>query len=70
MIGVQMRVDRLDQLEIELANQLQIAVDLLDHRIDDQRLAAAPAREQIGVGAGRAVEQLAEDHSVYLRHVP
>ena len=64
VVGVQMRVDRLDQLEIELADELQIAVDLLEHRIDDQRLAAAPAGEQIGVGAGDAVEELAEDHFV------
>ena len=53
VVGVQMRVDRLDQLEVELLHQLEIAVDLLQHRIDDQRLAAAPAGEQIGIGAGR-----------------
>ena len=45
----------------------QIAVDLLQHGIDDQRLAAAPAGEQVGVGAGHAVEQLAEDHGAMLR---
>ena len=56
------RVDRLDQLEVELVDELEVAVDLLQHRIDDQRLAAAPAGEQIGVGAGHAVEELAEDH--------
>ena len=43
-------------------HQRQIAVDLLQHRIDDQRLAAAAAGEQIGVGAGGLIEQLAEDH--------
>ena len=46
MVGVQMRIDGLDQLEIELAHELQIAVDLLQHRIDDQRLAAMPTRER------------------------
>ena len=56
VVGMQVRVDRLDQLEVELADELEIAVDLLQHRIDDQRLAAAPAGEQIGVGAGNAVE--------------
>ena len=35
---------------------------LLQTGIDDQRLAAGAAGEQIGVGAGHAVEQLAEDH--------
>jgi hypothetical protein len=60
MPGVQMRVDGLDQLEVELAHELQIAVDLLQHRIDDQRLAAMPAGDEIGVGAGNAVEELAK----------
>ena len=62
VVGMQMGVDRLDQLEVELVDELEVAVDLLQHRIDDQRLAAAPAGEQIGVGAGDAVEELAEDH--------
>ena len=56
MVGVQMGVDGLDQLEVELADQLQIAVDPLEHRIDDQRLAAVPAGDEIGVGARRGVE--------------
>ena len=62
MVGVQMRIHGLDQLEVELAHELKIAVDPLQHRIDDQRLAAVAAGEQIGVGAGRGVEQLAKDH--------
>ena len=51
VIGMQMRIDGLDQLQVQFADQLQVAVDLLQHRIDDQRLAAASAGEQIGVGA-------------------
>ena len=62
VIGVQMGVDGFDQPEIQFAHQLEVAVDLLQHRIDDQRLAAGPAGENIGVSAGRAVEQLTEDH--------
>src|SRR5205085_10952608 len=62
VVGVQVRVDRLDQFQVELADQLEIAVDLLQHRIDDQRLAARPAGHQVGVSARYAVEQLAEDH--------
>ena len=67
VIGVQMRIDRLHQLQVELADELQVAIDLLQHRIDDQRLAAAAGRKQVGVGAGRRVEQLAEDHDHLLR---
>ena len=51
VVGVQMRVDGLDQAQVELAQELDVAVDALEHGIDDQRLAAMPAREQIGVGA-------------------
>src|SRR5262249_35708698 len=37
-------------------------VDLLEHRIDDQCLAAAAARQQIRVSARGLVEELAEQH--------
>src|SRR5664279_4814052 len=62
MVGVQMRVGGLDQLEIELAHELQIAVDFFEHWIDDQRLAAMPTGDEISVGAGNTVEELAEYH--------
>ena len=62
MIGVKMRVHRLDQFEVKLADELQIAVDPLQHRIDDQRFAAVATGEEISVGSRRAVEQLTKDH--------
>ena len=62
VVGVQMRVHRLDQLEVKLSYQLQITIDPLQHRVDDQRFAAVTAGEEIGVGSRRAVEELAEDH--------
>ena len=52
----------LTSLRSSSSHQLEVAVDLLEHGIDDQRLAAAPAGQQIAVGAGHAVEELAEDH--------
>jgi len=51
VVGVQVGVDGLDQLDVELANELQVTLALVAPRIDDQRLAAAPAGAQIGVGA-------------------
>jgi hypothetical protein len=48
VIGMQVGVDSLDQLEVELIDELDVALDLLQYRVDDQRLAAAPAGEQIG----------------------
>src|SRR5262249_12088882 len=43
-------------------DELDITVDLLQHRIDDQRLAPTPAGDEVGVGAGDAVEDLAKNH--------
>ena len=51
VVGVEMGVDGLDEPQVELAQELDVAVDALEHRIDDQRLAAVPACQQIGVGA-------------------
>jgi hypothetical protein len=62
VVGVDVCVDRLDQLEVELFHELQVAIDLLQHGIDDQRLPAAPAGHEVAIGARNAVEELAEDH--------
>src|SRR5215510_5797657 len=62
VVGMQVGVDRFHQLEVELTDELQIAINLLQHRIDDQRLAAAAAGDQVGVGARNTVEKLAKDH--------
>src|SRR5204863_5412274 len=62
VIGMQMGVDGLDQLEVELIDQLNVALDLPQHRVDDKRLATAPAGEEVGIGARAAVEELAKYH--------
>jgi hypothetical protein len=62
VVGMQVRVHRLNQPQIELFHELQIAIDLLQHRIDDQRLAARSAGQQVGVGAGYLIKELAEHH--------
>ena len=64
VVGVQVRVDRLDEAQVELVQELDVALDLLEDGIDDERFAAAPAREQVAVGARDAVEHLAKDHTV------
>src|SRR4029453_12652194 len=63
VIGMDVGVDRLDQLEVELVDELQVAVNLLQDGINDEGLAAATAGHQVAVGARDAVEQLAEDHA-------
>src|SRR5262249_32712669 len=62
MVGMKMRIHRLDQLEVELADKLDVTVDLLQYRIDNERLAPAPAGDEVGVSAGHAVEELAKNH--------
>src|SRR5438132_903933 len=57
VIGVEMRIDSLHQLEVELADELDVTVDLLQHRIDDQRLAAAPTGDEPGVEIGAACDK-------------
>ena len=52
VIGVQVGIDRFHQLAIQFLHQLEIAVDFLQHRVNDQRFAARPTGEQIGVGSG------------------
>src|SRR5947208_12581611 len=49
-----------DELEAELAEERDIPPDLLEDGVDQDRLAARPLAEQIGVGRGLRVEQLTE----------
>jgi hypothetical protein len=62
MIGVQMRIDCFDELKIQLLQELDISVNLFEHRIDDECLPTPPAGKEIAVGAGNAIEHLSEDH--------
>ena len=62
MVGVQVGVHRLDQFEIELLDELQVAIHFFQHGIDDHRFPAAAAGEEVGVGARHGLEQLPEDH--------
>jgi hypothetical protein len=51
VIGVQMRIHRLHQIEIEFSQQMQVAIHFLQYRIDDERVPAAAAGQEVGVGA-------------------
>src|SRR4030095_3374780 len=62
VVGMQMRISRLDQLQIELPDDLKITINLFQHWINDQRFAAMPASQEISVRARNAVEELAEYH--------
>ena len=62
VIGVQMCVHSLHEFEIQLLDEMKVAIDLLQHRIDDQSLAARTAREQVGIRTGDVIEELTKDH--------
>ena len=61
VIGVHVRFERGNERELELAQQRSVATRLFEYRIDENGLAAARIAEQIGVGRGLRIEQLAED---------
>ena len=60
VVSVGVGVDRRHQFDSQLANQGEIAVVLLEDRVDDYPLAAGHIGQQVGEGAGVAVEELAE----------
>jgi hypothetical protein len=61
VVGVGVGVDRGNQLDTQLANQGEIALVLLEDRIDEQAFAAGHIREQVGEGAGIGVEELPKE---------
>ena len=56
VIGMNVSVDCLNKLKTKLIEKLDVAVDLVEHRIDDQRFPTATAGNQVRVGEGLAVE--------------
>jgi hypothetical protein len=56
VISVQVSVHGFDQFEVKLADELEIAIDLLQNRIDDQGLPTPPTGEKVGVGPGGLIE--------------
>ncbi len=61
MVGVAVGVQRGDEREVQLAEQRVVARVLLEHRVDDHRLAGVRVAQKVGVGRRRGVEQLTED---------
>jgi hypothetical protein len=60
MVGMGVGVERGHQLQVQFPDQGEIALVLLEHRIDQQRPATGHIGEQVGEGAGLGVEELAE----------
>ena len=62
MVGVHVRLERELQAQAELLDQRRIAPRLLEHRVDEQRIARALIRQQIGISRGLRIVELAEYH--------
>jgi hypothetical protein len=60
VVGVHVGVEAGDQLDAQFTDQGQVAAVLLEHRIDQQALAAGGIGQQIGERAGLGVKQLAK----------
>ena len=64
MVGVHVRVEDVHEREPELAHDLQIPVDLLEHRIDERGFARVVVREEIRERGAFVIEELAEEHVI------
>ena len=62
VVGVDMGIEDLGEGEIELAEKGQVALDLLQHRVDDEGLAAGAPGKQVRVAARADVVELAKEH--------
>jgi len=61
VVGVGMGVDARHQGDAKFLNQREITGVLLEHRVDQHALATGRVGQQIGVGAGIGVKQLAKE---------
>ena len=62
MVGMDMGIQDLGQREVELGKESQAALDLLQHRADDEGFTARAAGNEVGVAAGADVVALAKEH--------
>ena len=62
-----MGVQRFDQAEIQLTERADVAVEVFEDGIDEQRISARRFGDQVAVAVTRRVEELLEDHGVNIR---
>ena len=62
MVGVDMGIDGVEELESKLGEQQDVALDLLEHGVDQDGLAGVGVGKQVGECGSLAVEELAEEH--------
>src|SRR5262245_33954182 len=62
MVGVHMRLERQLEAHAELLDQRRVAPRLLEHRVDEQCITRGGVGQQVGIGGGLRVVELAEYH--------
>ena len=62
VVGVDVGIEDLGEGQIEFAEKSQVAIDLLQHRVDDEGFAAGTPGDQVGIAARADVVELAEEH--------
>ncbi|MDF3070665.1 MAG: hypothetical protein K0R38_6266 [Polyangiaceae bacterium] len=67
MVGVHVRVYGVAQAEPELSHQLDVALDVLQHGVDDDGFARLLVRQQVGVSRGVEVVELSQQHDSSLQ---
>src|SRR3954462_296786 len=63
VVGVHVRLERPLELEAELLDQRHVAARLLEHGIDQDRLARGRIGEEVGVSGRLLIEELPEEHA-------
>ena len=62
VVGVDVRLQGMGELQVHLVQDVKVAVRRLHHRVDQHGLAGLRAAEQIGVGERFPFEELSENH--------
>ena len=62
MVGMDVRLQRVHETELELAQERHVPIHVLAHGIDEDGLPRPLVGQQMGVGRGLRVEELTEDH--------
>ena len=71
VVGVHVRLEDVGERRARArATKLQVALDLLEHRVDEHAPGAWPVGDEIGVRRGLGVEELAENHHAEESHEP
>ena len=70
MVGVDVGVEDVGEGEVELVDELEVAVHLLDHGVDQHGLARGGIADEVGVRRGLGIEELAENHHAGESHEP